>query len=93
MVVEGLDTIPVRDLRGGLNTQLIPYLIGDNQVADVENLLFTDFGARLRKGATKYNSSAVAAAAIVGGTEFRLLDGRIFDILACNDPLYYSPNT
>ena len=45
MVVEGLDTIPVRDLRGGLNTQLIPYLIGDNQVADVENLLFTDFGA------------------------------------------------
>lgn len=77
------------DFSGGLNASSAEVTLLPNQVTRALNARLTQLGSvRKRAGTRRLTTSALAAGAITGLTEWRLSDGTRYLVSACNGTLY-----
>lgn len=87
-------SVPIMAFDGGLNTKGQPTNLPANQSPDMQNVDFDDYGAiGTTPGYAKFNTAAIATAAIDGLHSYCQNDGTQKLIAACNGTVYYASST
>lgn len=78
------------DFSGGLNNKFSPFLLSDNEVADICNMNFDEKGTlQKRKGYYRHYPSPIAQGPVRGLFNYRKEDGTSRLVLAADDKLFY----
>jgi len=84
------NTVELKKFDGGLNNQVSPYLIEDNELADIQNYHYEERGTLTKRmGYTARYGSTFDAAGCRGGYNYRLDSGASFLLAAAGTSVYY----